>query len=84
MTAFEGALEVRDLAPGVHVITELNYVHSYLVEGQDWALLVDSGMGKGDINAVAGEITEREPLDGYMILQGGTPEVKDFLSNHIL
>ena len=50
---------MRDLAPGVHVITELNYVHSYLVEGQDWALLVDSGMGVGDIKAVAGEITER-------------------------
>lgn len=27
----------------------------------------------------SGEITEREPIDGYLILQGGLPEVKKFL-----
>ncbi len=27
---------------------------------------------------VAGEMTEREPHDGYLILQGGVPEVEDF------
>ena len=26
-----------------------------------------------------GEVTEREPHDGYLILQGGVPEVQDFL-----
>lgn len=29
--------------------------------------------------SVAGEMTEREPHDGYLILQGGVPEVRDFL-----
>ena len=29
--------------------------------------------------SIAGEMTEREPHDGYLILQGGIPEVQDFL-----
>jgi glutamyl-tRNA(Gln) amidotransferase subunit D len=29
---------------------------------------------------IAGEITEREPSNGYLILQGGIPEVEDFIS----
>lgn len=31
---------------------------------------------------VAGEITPREPHDGYLILQGGLPETRDFVSGH--
>lgn len=30
---------------------------------------------------VAGEMTEREPHDGYLVLQGGVPEVQEFLEN---
>ena len=29
---------------------------------------------------IAGEITEREPHNGYLILQGGIPEVEEFIS----
>jgi glutamyl-tRNA(Gln) amidotransferase subunit D len=29
---------------------------------------------------IAGEMTEREPHDGYLILQGGVPEVREFLT----
>ncbi len=29
--------------------------------------------------AVAGEMTEREPHDGYLVFQGGVPEVQEFL-----
>ena len=29
--------------------------------------------------SIAGEMTEREPHDGYLVLQGGVPEVQDFL-----
>jgi len=29
--------------------------------------------------AIAGETTEREPSNGYLILQGGIPEVEDFI-----
>jgi glutamyl-tRNA(Gln) amidotransferase subunit D len=28
---------------------------------------------------IAGDMTEREPFDGYLILQGGVPEVREFL-----
>ncbi len=31
------------------------------------------------ITPIAGEITEREPHNGYLILQGGIPEVEDFI-----
>ncbi len=31
---------------------------------------------------IAGEITEREPSNGYLILQGGVPEVEDFISRY--
>ncbi len=29
--------------------------------------------------SLAGEITEREPHDGYLVLQGGVPEIREFL-----
>ena len=29
---------------------------------------------------VAGEVTAREPHDGYLVLQGGVPEVQEFLT----
>ncbi|MDQ7822319.1 MAG: Glu-tRNA(Gln) amidotransferase subunit GatD [Candidatus Eremiobacteraeota bacterium] len=31
---------------------------------------------------VAGEITEREPSNGYLILQGGIPEVEEYISRY--
>jgi len=30
------------------------------------------------LQPIAGEITEREPFDGYLVLQGGIPEVEEF------
>jgi glutamyl-tRNA(Gln) amidotransferase subunit D len=36
------------------------------------------------LTPVAGEMTEREPPNGYVVLQGGIPEVEDFLSHHLL
>ncbi|MBN2800607.1 MAG: Glu-tRNA(Gln) amidotransferase subunit GatD [Deltaproteobacteria bacterium] len=35
------------------------------------------------LTPIAGEITEREPFDGYMILQGGLPEVEEFNLKHM-
>ncbi|MFA5795349.1 MAG: Glu-tRNA(Gln) amidotransferase subunit GatD [Candidatus Brocadiia bacterium] len=35
------------------------------------------------LTPVAGEITEREPHDGYLILQGGIPEVEAFTSTYL-
>lgn len=34
------------------------------------------------LSPVAGEITEREPYNGYIILQGGIPEVDEFVRGH--
>ncbi|MEE8425608.1 MAG: Glu-tRNA(Gln) amidotransferase subunit GatD, partial [Elusimicrobiota bacterium] len=34
------------------------------------------------LTPIAGEITEREPHNGYLILQGGIPEVEDFIRNY--
>ncbi len=34
------------------------------------------------LSPIAGEITEREPFDGYLILQGGLPEVERFLGQY--
>jgi glutamyl-tRNA(Gln) amidotransferase subunit D len=31
---------------------------------------------------IAGEITEREPSNGYLIFQGGIPEVEQFISRY--
>ena len=31
---------------------------------------------------IAGELTNREPHDGYLILQGGIPEVDEFIGKH--
>ena len=32
------------------------------------------------LTPIAGEITEREPSNGYLIYQGGLPEVEEFIS----
>ena len=34
------------------------------------------------LTPIAGEITEREPSNGYLIFQGGIPEVKEFISKY--
>lgn len=34
------------------------------------------------LRPIAGEITEREPSNGYLIFQGGLPEVEEFISRH--
>jgi glutamyl-tRNA(Gln) amidotransferase subunit D len=34
------------------------------------------------LTPIAGEITEREPSNGYLIFQGGVPEVEEFISRY--
>jgi glutamyl-tRNA(Gln) amidotransferase subunit D len=34
------------------------------------------------LTSIAGEITEREPSNGYLIFQGGVPEVEEFISRY--
>jgi len=35
------------------------------------------------LTPIAGEITEREPSDGYLIYQGGLPEVNEFIARYV-
>ncbi len=50
--------ETAPVAPGVHRITEGGRVHAYLVQGENWAMLVDSGFGIGDIGEVVRGLTD--------------------------
>lgn len=52
--------EIEELAPGVWAITEPfhhEWVRSHLVLGSDRAVLIDTGMGVGDLRAVVDELT---------------------------
>ncbi len=53
--------DVRRLAPGVHLIAEPGHVNSFLVEGSERAVLLDTGLGVADIRAVA-ESLSGKPL----------------------
>ena len=35
------------------------------------------------LTPIASEITEREPHDGYLIYQGGIPEIEEFIKSHL-
>jgi glyoxylase-like metal-dependent hydrolase (beta-lactamase superfamily II) len=51
---------IEELAPGVFAITEpfhTEHVRSHLILGDDRALLIDTGMGVGDLRAVVDELT---------------------------
>ncbi len=63
--------------PGANMLPEVAYVKL------GWALGHSSDpeeVRKIMLTPVAGEITEREPSNGYLIMQGGIPEVEEFIS----
>ncbi|MBK5233376.1 MAG: MBL fold metallo-hydrolase [Thermoleophilia bacterium] len=49
----------RNVAPGVWLIAEPQHVYSWLVEGSDRAVLLDTGMGVVPIRPVAESLTDR-------------------------
>ncbi len=79
MYVYETGREILGLGvvPLANMLPEVAYVKL------GWAL----GMHPDDPKAVselmsrtiAGETTEREPHDGYLVFQGGVPEIKEFL-----
>jgi glutamyl-tRNA(Gln) amidotransferase subunit D len=79
MHVYETGREILELGvvPLANMLPEVAYIKL------GWAL----GVHPGDPDAVralmtetvAGEMTEREPHDGYLILQGGVPEVDAFM-----
>jgi len=79
MHVYETGREILEL--GVIPLANMLPEAAYIKLG--WAL----GMHPDDpvaarnlmTSSVAGEITEREPHDGYLVFQGGVPEMQEFL-----
>ncbi len=79
MNVYETGREILELGvvPLANMLPEVAFIKL------GWAL----GVHPDDPEAVrelmttpiAGEVTEREPHDGYLIFQGGVPEIKEFL-----
>ncbi len=65
--------------PGANMLPEVAYMKL------GWALGQTSDLARVReimMTPVAGEITERELSNGYLILQGGIPEVEEFISRY--
>jgi glutamyl-tRNA(Gln) amidotransferase subunit D len=65
--------------PGANLLPEVAYMKL------GWALGQTKDIAKVReimLTPIAGEITEREPSNGYLIFQGGIPEVEEFISRY--
>jgi glyoxylase-like metal-dependent hydrolase (beta-lactamase superfamily II) len=51
----------RTLAPGVHLVAEPFHVNSYVVEGNDARVHLDTGLGVADIREAGDRLSERAP-----------------------
>ncbi len=80
MNVYETGREILELGvvPLANMLPEVAYIKL------GWALGVhpDDPAAARELmtTVIAGETTEREPHDGYLILQGGVPEVSEFLA----
>ena len=67
------------VVPTANMLPEVAYVKL------GWALGQTTDLAKVReimLTPIAGEITEREPSNGYLIFQGGIPEVEEFISRY--
>jgi glutamyl-tRNA(Gln) amidotransferase subunit D len=81
MYVYDTGRDIMELGvvPGANMLPEVAYMKL------GWALGQTSDLQKvRDImmTSVAGEITEREPSNGYLVFQGGIPEVEEFISRY--
>ncbi len=53
---------MRELEPGVHLLSEPGHVNSFLIQGSKSAVLLDTGLGVANIRAVAEELTDKPLL----------------------
>jgi glutamyl-tRNA(Gln) amidotransferase subunit D len=67
------------VVPGANMLPEVAYMKLGWALGQtdDLARVREIMM-----TPIAGEITEREPSNGYLVFQGGIPEVEEFISRY--
>lgn len=81
MYVYDTGRDIMELGviPGSNMLPEVAYVKL------GWALGQTNVLDKVKeimLKPIAGEITEREPHNGYLIYQGGIPEVEDFISKY--
>ena len=65
--------------PAANMLPEVAYVKL------GWALGQTDDLAKVKeimLTSIAGEITEREPSNGYLVFQGGLPEVEELISKN--
>lgn len=82
MYVYETGREMMQLGvvPCANMLPEVAYVKLC------WALGQTDDLEKVKeimLMPIAGEITEREPSNGYLIYQGGLPEVEEFISRYV-
>lgn len=81
MYVYETGREMMELGvvPTANMLPEVAYMKLSWALGQTKDLdEVKSIM----LTPIAGEITEREPSNGYLVYQGGIPEVEDFIRKY--
>jgi glutamyl-tRNA(Gln) amidotransferase subunit D len=81
MYVYDTGRDIMDLGvvPGANMLPEVAYVKL------GWALGQTTDPDKVRqimLTPIGGEITDREPHNGYLIYQGGIPEVEDFISRY--
>jgi glyoxylase-like metal-dependent hydrolase (beta-lactamase superfamily II) len=52
----------RELEPGTWLVAEPTHVNSYLVAGRRRAVLIDSGLGIGDVRAIVDSLTDLDVM----------------------
>jgi len=80
MYVYDTGRDLMDIGivPAANMLPEVAYVKL------GWALGQTTDLKKVKeimLTNMAGEITEREPYNGYLIYQGGIPEIESFLKN---
>jgi glutamyl-tRNA(Gln) amidotransferase subunit D len=81
MYVYETGREIMELGvvPAANMLPEVAYVKL------GWALAQSTDVAEVTrimLAPVNGEITDREPHNGYLVFQGGIPEVDKFISEH--
>lgn len=72
-------LMTMGMIPAENMLPEVAYIKL------GWALGQTSDLAKVKdimLTPICSEITEREPYNGYLIFQGGIPEVEEFIKNY--
>jgi len=81
MFVYETGREImgRGVVPAANMLPEVAYMKLGWALGQTEDL---DEVKRIMLTPIANEITEREPQNGYLVYQGGLPEVEQFTSQH--